>query len=213
MSSRWLNDRRRNVTSQNGEDGVVEAIFERIGVVSRWACEFGAWDGKTFSNTWDLIENKGWFGVMIEPDAERFARLQENAAKVYGRIVAIRDAIDDENFDTVLSFTGIPPIFDLLSIDVDGKDLSIWRSLRDYRPRVVIIEVDSGFPPGVFDKAPEGSTIEEVVAFAKGIGYELALHTGNAIFVERGLAPLLDVETDRWQDLFDYSQVRPEYAA
>jgi hypothetical protein len=43
-----------NVTSQSGEDGILREVFARIGLKSRWCVEFGAWDGKKFSNTFDL---------------------------------------------------------------------------------------------------------------------------------------------------------------
>ena len=39
MSSLWLNLFRKNITSQNGEDGVLEAIFSKIGVLNKWCCE------------------------------------------------------------------------------------------------------------------------------------------------------------------------------
>lgn len=34
----------KNVYSQNGEDGIIEKIFEVIGTISRICIEFGAWD-------------------------------------------------------------------------------------------------------------------------------------------------------------------------
>nr|VFK13689.1 MAG: hypothetical protein BECKLPF1236A_GA0070988_100933 [Candidatus Kentron sp. LPFa]VFK29801.1 MAG: hypothetical protein BECKLPF1236C_GA0070990_100959 [Candidatus Kentron sp. LPFa] len=49
--SRWLLDFSHNVTSQTGEDGVIEKIFEIIEPTNRWCIEFGAWDGKKFRNT------------------------------------------------------------------------------------------------------------------------------------------------------------------
>jgi hypothetical protein len=38
------------VTSQDGEDGIIEHVFSRIPPVSRVCVEFGAWDGKHLSN-------------------------------------------------------------------------------------------------------------------------------------------------------------------
>ena len=58
---------RRNVYSQNGEDGVIDEIFRRLGRSSGWFCEFGAWDGRYGSNSYSLLR-KGWDGVMIEGD-------------------------------------------------------------------------------------------------------------------------------------------------
>lgn len=45
-----------NIYSQNGEDGVIAAIFESIGAETEWCCEFGAWDRLHFSNTRRVVE-------------------------------------------------------------------------------------------------------------------------------------------------------------
>ena len=91
MSSEWLNERRSTVTSQNGEDGVLAAIFEKIGTANKWCCEFGAWDGVHLSNTNTLIQN-GWSSVQIEGDISKFVDLTRNfhsfrkVTKVYAQV-------------------------------------------------------------------------------------------------------------------------------
>ena len=66
----WLaRDHSRNVTSQSGEDGILEEIFRRIQPTAndtakqRWCVEFGAWDGVHLSNTRQLLKTEGWGGV------------------------------------------------------------------------------------------------------------------------------------------------------
>ena len=68
---------RYNITSQYGEDGIIEEIFNRILNLEKdfWCCEFGAWDGKLFSNTWNLLNNKHWHGVLIEGDKRKHPEL------------------------------------------------------------------------------------------------------------------------------------------
>lgn len=121
------------------------------------------------------------------------------------------------SLDDILSRTPIPKDFDLLSIDVDNDDYLIWKGLERYRPSVVVIEVNSSYPPGVH-KIPErgyagrdrkrGASIESAVALAKQKGYELALHTGNAIFVLREYSEKLSIDVENWQELFDRSWIR-----
>ena len=38
----WSLDHRKKITSQCGEDGIIEKIFEMIGVQNKWCVEFGA---------------------------------------------------------------------------------------------------------------------------------------------------------------------------
>ena len=42
---RGLNQYAYNVNSQHGEDGILKAIFDKIGTTSKYAVEFGGWDG------------------------------------------------------------------------------------------------------------------------------------------------------------------------
>ena len=56
-ASAFLQKFRQNVTSQRGEDGIIMEIFETVGRTNEYCVEFGAWDGKHFSNTWNLLKN------------------------------------------------------------------------------------------------------------------------------------------------------------
>lgn len=195
--SSWLNLKRSDVTSQNGEDGVLAAIFERIGIRTWWCVELGAHDGKTWSNTWNLRKNHGWTGILIEQNAQLVEECKENAMD---NDIVVHGTVGDD-LDRILLQTMIPKNFDLLSIDVDGEDQAIWRSLIHYKPLVVVIEVNSSFLPGVIHK----SSISCMVNLAKLKGYELALHTGNCIFVQSKFAHLLNIDTKNWEALFDAS--------
>ena len=70
-----LNHYAYNNFSQNGEDGIIEELNKRLRIKeqkrSNWCVEFGAWDGKHLSNTFNLIK-KSWQGVYIEGDLCRY---------------------------------------------------------------------------------------------------------------------------------------------
>jgi len=134
----------KNIYSQNGEDGILEEIFKRLKIEKDWACEFGAWDGKHLSNTFNLVKNNGWKCVMIESDADKFLDLQITA-KQYTNIYALNKTIHyiegyGELLDNILESTPIPKDFQLLSIDIDSCDYHVWKSLKKYEPCVVVIE-------------------------------------------------------------------------
>ena len=61
--STFLQNFRGNITSQRGEDGMIGRIFEIIGTNNMYCVEFGAWDGKLLSNTWNLLNYFGWRGL------------------------------------------------------------------------------------------------------------------------------------------------------
>src|ERR1700675_5033925 len=90
-----LIDYRSNIHSQFGEDGVIERVFAVVGETTRTCCEFGAWDGIHFSNTRALVE-RGWRGVFVEADPERFEELRDLYPTGCGH-VTIQAAVDDQD--------------------------------------------------------------------------------------------------------------------
>ena len=67
-----LNIYSRNITSQHGEDGILDYIINSLnGKINKTCCEFGAWDGIFASNCYNLWKNKGWSAVLIESDKDK----------------------------------------------------------------------------------------------------------------------------------------------
>jgi hypothetical protein len=182
-----------DTTSQRGEDGVIAAIFDRIGWPSTtgFCVECGAGDGRKNSNSWRLIVQCDWVGVQIEADRARFAALREtyrdynvrciNTMVAPGPIGGMDDVLDGE-------FCPMDP--DLMVIDVDGCDWWIWHHLVRYRPRVVMGEFNPTMPFWQDVKQPAdpriqaGCSLGALVALGRRKGYELAAVTSwNALFV------------------------------
>jgi hypothetical protein len=186
----------KNIYSQTGEDGIIEKIFEVTGAENRWCVEFGAWDGVYNSNTAHLIRDKGWSAVLIEGDKERADQLKSNYsgdAKVTC-LQAIVDFEGDNSLQSLLGHTPVPRSFDLISIDVDGPDFHIWNSLKEYEPRVVVIEFNPTIPPNAEFVQPrdmrlsQGSSLLSIAELGKMKGYELVYATKlNGFFVKKEL--------------------------
>ena len=189
----WIAKRARNVYSQCGEDGMIEAIFERIGHRNRWCVEFGAWDGKHLSNTHHLIANEQWSGILIEGSAEKFPALEEtyrDNPHAHCRQGIVYPTKGEGSLESFLATVSIPADFDLLSVDIDGNDYHVWNSLTEYRPRVVVIEFNHSIPNDVafIQDADitvcQGSSLLAMIELGKRKGYELACaHRWNSIFV------------------------------
>lgn len=194
------------VFSQNGEDGIIVEIFNRIGVTNRYFVEFGIQSGVE-GNCILLADVFGWSGLFIEADAADHASLQR---KYQGTAVStLNEFVTADRFDAILEAAGVPLEPDLLSIDIDGNDIYVWDALAGFRPRVVVIEYNSGIQedgplaqPHTPDRGWDGtgaygSSLEalEVVATRKGYVF---VHTDlagvNAFFVRSDLAATLGVE-------------------
>jgi hypothetical protein len=210
---------RKNIHSQNGEDGVIAELLKRLGISGGWCCEFGAWDGKYLSNTFALIE-QGWRGVYIEGDAARAKDLEKTAAEQGGRIVPINAFVQPVagpgSLDSLLSNTPIPEEFELLSVDVDSCDYQIWQTLSKYRPKIVVIEIDGKYEPGtesVFAQDQRTTSFTSMLKLGQSKGYTFICHTGNMIFVRNDLMDKVGLpEADKRNPnkLFDYTWVSPK---
>ncbi len=143
----WLLRFSGNVYSQFGEDGIIEKIVSML-PVSGWCVEFGAWDGKHLSNTHLLLSQKGWSGVLIESDPKKY---QDLRATYVGneRVICLNRKVSfdgDDLLDNILESTPAPRELDLLSIDIDGNDYHVWKSVIRYRPKIVVIEFNNTIP-------------------------------------------------------------------
>jgi hypothetical protein len=184
---------RKNIHSQNGEDGILEELLRRLDTRTRWVCEFGAWDGKQCANTFHLIE-QGYKGVYIEARDDYYEMLL-NTCDDYPNIYPIHKMVAYEGEDTlddILESTPIPTKFDVLSIDIDSYDYQVWNSVEVYKPRIVIIEINSSVSPlddtHIHGVGKEGTGYLPMVELGLAKGYSLICHTGNLIFVHNDIA-------------------------
>ena len=202
----WLSRYQYNETSQWGEDGILEKIFNILGVKQGWCAELGAWDGKNLSNTYRLINSCHWSSVLLEGDRRRFAELLKTYQSNPQAYCVLQFVSFDfpHNLDTIFSKYPIPQDFDLLSIDVDGNDLHLWESLRNYQPKIVVIEYNPTIPNHIHFQQPrdmkvnQGSSLSALIALGKKKGYELIATTeSNGIFVKESLYPLFNILDNR----------------
>lgn len=153
MTSLSLLASRKDIFSQNGEDGVIELLTNFLNLKNGTFCEFGAWDGIHLSNTYNLLKNKNWKGVYIEGDSEKYKDLCKLSTLYPDRVETINSFVDykgPNTLDNLLKSTFLPIDFDLLSIDIDGMDYHVWNAVELYKPKLVIIEVNSNLRPGDF---------------------------------------------------------------
>lgn len=124
----------RKVYSQNGEDGILQLIFHKIGVTNRYFVEFGVGSGIE-RNTRYLQEKQGWKGLMMDA-------MENNANRTIKK-----EFITAENINGLFKKYRVPRDFDLVSIDIDFNDYWVWKAIEGYSPRVVVIEYNSSIPP------------------------------------------------------------------
>ena len=187
----WLIDTARNDFTQFGEDGLIEAVFDRIGTTNRYCFEVGANDGLMFSNTKRLRDLGGWRTVLIEADPKLYESLRKLDDPP--RTQTINAKVTPDNFDDILASAGMPQVPDLGVIDIDGQDWWLWQGMTRCSPRVMLVEVTTGRNDDAIPElgAPSGQAgADHIAALGERKGYDLLARTHcNQLFVKRGGQP------------------------
>jgi len=198
------------VYSQCDEDGIIQEIFNRIGLHSSTFVEFGVQNGLE-NNTLKLLL-EGWNGLWIEGNEHYVAQINKKFDDVLtaGRLRVKAAFITRENINGLIGeyFNGE---IDLLSIDIDGNDVHILESIDIITPRVIIIEYNGKFPPPInvaqrydpqyrWDGSDySGSSLVAITKVADRKGYSLVgcnIIGSNAFFVRN------DILGDRFEAPF-----------
>jgi len=186
------------VCSQNGEDGVIAEIFQRIGTTSRTFLEIGVGDGR--ENNTAFLLSLGWTGFWVDGNPKMGKRVDESPFKPYVRYkIAFAN---EENIPGIIKELGVRQDLDLLSIDIDQNTYYIWRALGAWKPRVVVIEYNSAIPASIDWKAnydPDkvhdgtdnyGASLKALEKLGRELGYSLVhceMVGCNAFFVRDDL--------------------------
>lgn len=129
MIINFLKDERK-VYSQNGEDGVIEAIFKMIGTTNKYFVEFGVGGGGECNTR--LLREQGWDGLQMDCDEQADSFIK-------------KEIVTAENINELFDKYQVPVNFDILSIDIDGNDYWVWKAINR-KPRVVVIEYNGYLP-------------------------------------------------------------------
>jgi hypothetical protein len=192
-----------NVSSQDGEDGIIEHILSVLQPEHRYCVEFGAWDGKYCSNAHHLLRNGGWSGVMIEANAGKFKDLQVTYADKPAVTCLNRFVQFDSpgTLDDILDELKAPQSPGMVSIDIDGNDYYIWESMQRYTPELIVIEFNPTVPNDVYfvqdrdTKVNHGCSLLALIMLGREKGYELVCCSSwNAFFVKKEKYPLFGIK-------------------
>lgn len=176
--------------SENGQD--IFALFANNFKSGGQFLEFGAYDGFNFSNTYLLEKNFGWHGLLIDPipnhfdimnstricqkllgavtpDKQKTVTVVESSASNLSKI-AERKILTKVHTVPAFTLTEILEKYfpsknlDFLSIDTEGNDIEILKSINIFDYRIKSICVEHNYRVGS----------EEVIDYMEKVGYKLA---------------------------------------
>lgn len=174
------------VFSQNGEDGIIQYILNKINIPenNKIFIEFGVGDYYE-SNTRFLLRSNHWKGMVIEGSEKEVQRIKKHPNFWQYDLKIYRSFITTKNINTIISdyleTKNVQSDIGLLSIDIDGNDYWILKAIK-IKPIIIICEYNVGAPNNyiqpydenfVWDKkSAAGSSIEAIIELATSKGYK-----------------------------------------
>ena len=189
-------------TSQNNEDGIIEFIFNKIGLKKINFVEIGF---DFYQNNSLNFLSKVRKGLFVDGSEDKVIKLKSIIALLYpfNNINVVKKFIDKDNLNLIIDdhFHNNEEI-DFFSIDVDGNDYYLFENLK-IRPKVICIEYNFWFGPDVKSSIPYdknftwetgsmyfGASLNLLCELAKRKGYYLIAlesHCVNAFFIRSDL--------------------------
>ncbi len=193
------------VFSQGDEDGKILFIFSMIGFSNKMCVDM-AFASPYGANTTNLILNWGFSGLLVESNdlSQTDAFFNSHKDTCIYPPISVRAWITAENVNDICMRNGFTGEIDLFSLDMDGVDYHIWKSLNVIQPRVVVVEYLDILGPNAaltvpykpdfnrFDTHPDffSASLAAFVKLGKEKDYRLVgiNHLGyNAFFVKNGI--------------------------
>lgn len=144
-----LTQYQKKILSQYGQDGILNKIFDILGITNKYFVEFGSNANDDGEGNTANLRKRGFNGLLMDKTDKPYSIFCPN--KIYEKKYEIEyEFITAKNINNIFEKYNVPNEFDLLSIDIDGQEFHVWNNLSPkYRPRVVIIAINNIFPPGV----------------------------------------------------------------
>lgn len=210
-----LAEKKYNITSQFGEDGIIEFLLSLMNEDIKKTClEVGAGDGITNSNVHNLWSKNGWSALLIDSDPKRFDKLEE-ITRDANNVIILKDYIDYKGNNTIQAISerlGISLANGLIVIDIDSIDCHVFSEISTVNPAICIVEYNNHIPPWVDYQDTKSQvflrcSLKALERIGNAQGYSLVGATiTNAIFVRADLAEKYRINSAKAETLYPYAE-------
>ena len=135
------------VFSQNGEDGIVDYLLNKLSIENAKFIEIGTEDYNE-SNTRFLYESSNSKGLIVD-DSFDIKKLSYEIDLWKGRIIAVKERVTSSNIIPILKDNNFLDNIDLFSIDIDGVDYWIIKELPNKISKIFVAEFNPLFGPNL----------------------------------------------------------------
>jgi hypothetical protein len=169
-----LTDIEFSVFSQWGEDGIIDWLVDQFDIIPERFIEFGVGDYKE-SNTRFLIKNKNWQGLILEANDKDILKIKSDPIYWKYDLIAENCFITKQNINQIIKKNFNNLEIGLLSVDLDGNDYWIIKSINAVKPYIVVCEYNS-----IFGDKPK-ITVPYKFSFSRNNSHYSNLFFGSSI--------------------------------
>lgn len=138
-----IEDAEIKIFSQNGEDGIIDYIVQKLNLKKPSFVEIGVGDYSE-SNTRLLYEMYYGNGLIVDVNEDLKKKVSQNVNLWKGNLNVVETKVSSQNINSLLS-ESFPYSIDLFSIDIDGIDYWVINELKDKISKIFILEYNSIF--------------------------------------------------------------------
>lgn len=141
-SIRDLTDVEFSVSSQWGEDGIIDWLVSKLPSIPKTFVEFGV-ENYRESNTRYLLQSNNWRGLVFDGSKNHIQNIRRQEIYWRHRLKAETAFIDKDNINQLIENGGMSGDVGLLSVDIDGNDYWVWQAINVINPAIVVIEYNA----------------------------------------------------------------------
>jgi len=169
-----INDHELKIFSQFGEDGIINYLINKIQIKNRTFIEFGVEDFEE-ANTRFLLEARNWKGLIFDSSNNNINKIKKKDYYWRYNLIAKKEFVTAENINELIENNLKNEEIGLMSIDVDGNDYWIWKSLEVVRPKIIVIEYNARFGSNEAVVVPYNKNFDRIVAHHSTIYFGASL--------------------------------------
>ena len=184
---RNLADVEFRVTSQWGEDGIIEWLCHKLPNIDRSFIEFGV-ENYGEANTRFLLQNRGWSGLVIDGNPVYMENVRNETLHWMFDIVAYSAFITAENINDIITKNGFSGDLGILSVDIDGNDYWVLKAIECVNPAILIAEFNGILGNRHAITIPYDPSFERLSAHYSGQYFGASIKAMISLAEERGFS-------------------------
>jgi hypothetical protein len=134
-----LSEAEFRVSSQWGEDGIIEWLLRHVVPPNNRFIEFGVENFRE-ANCRFLLQHRNWRGLVLDSSEEHMSALRKESLFYRHDLAARTSFITRENINDLIVDEGFAGPLGILSIDLDGIDYWVWDNIECIQPAIVLCE-------------------------------------------------------------------------